>query len=75
MIPYRTVSEVDPTPPPSTTLSTAGDINNLNVIGLFWILAVVVCAATATAATIVVATVLKVTNEEGRRNATLCCGR
>ena len=64
MIPYRTDTEVDPTPPPSTThLSTAGDINNLNVIGLFWILAVVVCAATATAATIVVAAVLKVTNE------------
>ena len=30
------------------------------MIGLVWILAVVVCAATATAATIVVATVLKV---------------
>ena len=54
---------IEPSPAPATETSfTTGGIvdDNLNLIGLVWILAVVVCAATATAATIVVAMVLKV---------------
>ena len=58
----RKQDELHPTPPTQTEIvSSNGEIGgNLNVMGLVWILAVVVCAASATAATIVVATVLKV---------------
>ena len=58
----RKQDELHPTSPikPETS-SSYGEIGgNLNVMGLVWILAVVVCAASATAATMVVATVLKV---------------